>query len=538
MPWSDPSSRRSTALGDGRAILIATALVVLCWLLLMPPGSGPDEPGHLVRSGALIRGDIADEEIYALPDDYRVAEPGCYAFQPTVAAACAITPERTGDTIDLPTRAGEYPVWGHLLFGAPTLLPVLEPIWWARLAGGAVATLLVGWSLARSSRLGSAVGAGILLGVTPMAWSTFGTVNPSSIAIAGAVALWTGLLVASRDDETSGPSSAGWLTALGWAALVLPRRDGLVWACIALVIALAATSRSVPSWWRTLTRAQQVVVVLPAVVTMVWGALSDSRSTQFVVVAPLLIGASEAWRWWSGRPEQTVTSRWISGVALGGIAVLVAYVVVDTRPDGWDTDFAIDVAMQTDDNFVEAIGVLGWLDTVVPAGAVDLWLIALGMLIAFALVAGARRLVIWALVLAGATAATSWMLELLQGNTSGTYWQGRYSLPLLVGVPILLAIGAVERSSGADRPDGPEGSESSTTIVRVVGGAGLLIANIAAWSAARRFGVGTDGPLLPWHWDTAIQPIPPVVLLVVHAAASVWLALVILCPNPATSTSG
>ena len=507
--------------------MVATGLIVLCWLLLMPPGSGPDEPGHLIRAGAVVRADLGDESTYALPDDYRIAEPGCYAFQPTVAAACATAPVRTGDTIDLPTRAGEYPIWGHLLFGVPTLLPVLEPIWWARLAGGLVATLLVGWSLVGSRRVGPAGSAALLLGITPMAWSTFGTVNPSSISIAGAVALWTGLLLIRSDDETPvGPITAGWLTAIGWMALVLPRRDGLVWASIALVVALAATSRTVPGWWRSLGRAHQVIVVVPALVTMIWGALSGARSTQFVVLAPLVVAASAAWSWWSSRPAHTPTTLWVSGIAAGAVGVLATYVVIDTRPGGWDTDFAVDVAMQTDENFVEAIGVLGWLDTVVPAGAVHLWLVALGMLIASALLAGARRAVIWALVLAGATAATSWVLELMQGNTSGTYWQGRYSLPLLVGVPLLLVIGHRSNIGGA------------MTVVRPVAAAGLLVVNIAAWSAGRRFGVGTDGPLLPWRWDTSLQPVPPILLLIVHAAASVWLAVTLLRPAPAHHIGG
>ena len=526
MPRSDPSTRRPSAFSGGRAILVATGLIVLCWLLLMPPGSGPDEPGHLIRSGAVVRMDLDDEGTHVLPDDYRVPEPGCYAFQPTVAAACAMAPDRIGDTVELPTRAGEYPVWGHLLFGAPTVLPLLAPIWWARLAGGVVATLLVGWSLTRSRRLGPAAGAALLLGITPMAWSTFGTVNPSSITIAGAIALWTGLLVAGDDEHSAGPTAAGWLTAIGWVALVLPRRDGLVWACIALVVALAATSRTVPSWWRSLDRAHQALVVLPTVVTMVWGALSDSRSTQFVVLAPLLIVATAAWAWWSSRPAHTPATLWASGIAAVAVGLLATYVVIDTRPDGWDTDFAVGVVMQTDDNLVEAIGVLGWLDTVVPAGAVHLWLLALGMLIAFALVTGAHRFAVWASILAGGTAATSWVLELLQGNTSGTYWQGRYSLPLLVGVPLLLGLGGRARSSG------------ETTVIRGVGGAGLLITNIAAWSAARRFGVGTDGSLLPWRWDTPIQPVPPILLLIVHAAASVWLAVAVLRPTSPSGNGG
>ena len=39
----------------------------------------------------------------------------------------------------------------------------------------------------------------------------------------------------------------------------------------------------------------------------------------------------------------------------------------------------------------------------------------------------------------GAGIFTSWVLTMLQNDETGTYWQGRYYLPLLVGIPIVLA---------------------------------------------------------------------------------------------------
>lgn len=532
MPRSLASFRGAAGLSNGAAVFVGVGILTLCWMLLMPPGSGPDEPGHLVRAGAVVRGEFGDDDVFSLSDSYQIAEPGCYAFQPAVPASCALNPSRTGATLDLPSRAGEYPVWGHAVVGVPTLLPVLEPLWWARAAGAAVATLLVGGALAHAMRLHRPATAGLLLGVTPMAWSTFGTVNPSSFAIAGSVALWTGLLVRHDDDTATNNTAvwldARWLTAIGWATLTLPRRDGLVWACITLTIALVATQRPALSWWRSFSRAQQATIAASTAVTMVWGALSDSRSTQFVVVAPLLIAATEAWRWWWDRPVHTGATRWGTAAAASALGLLATYVVIDTRPGGWDTDLAVDLVMQTDDNIVEAIGVLGWLDTVVPAGAVYLWLIALGMLLAAALMAGSIRPVVWAAVLTGATITTSWVLELVQGNTSGTYWQGRYSIPLIVGIPLLLSI------AGRDRA----GQTGIPVVHRVVGVSGLIVVNIAAWAAARRFGVGITGSLLPWRWDTAIQPIPPVLLLTVHAAASLWLASTLLRPSAAAPNHG
>jgi hypothetical protein len=305
---------------------------------------------------------------------------------------------------------------------------------------------------------------------------------------------------------------------------VLPRRDGLVWACITLVIALAVSNRSTPDWWRGLARWQQATILASTIVTMLWGLLSGSRSTQFVVIAPLLIVASEGWRWWWNRPVHTPATRWASAGVAAAVGTLAAFAVISTRPGGWDTGFAIDVIMQTDDNLVEAIGVLGWLDTVVPAGVVDLWLVALGMLVAAALMVGARRHVAGAAALAGSAIVSSWVLELVQGNTSGTYWQGRYSIPLIVGIPLLLTTGDRVRAL--------------SVVHRLVGVIGLVIVNIAAWAAARRFGVGISGSLLPWRWDTPIQPIPPLLLLATLAAASAWLATVLMRPSTNVANQG
>jgi len=510
MPAAATVDAPATRVVHVRAVVAAVGTLVVCWLLLMPPGSGPDEPGHLVRAGAVIRGDLGDQNTYPLPDRYQVAEPGCYAFQPTVPASCAVVPVHTGATLDLSTNAGGYPVWGHGVFGASTLLPGLDPVWWARLVGALIATVLVGWSLARAAMDHRLTAAGLLLGLTPMAWSTFGTVNPSSMVIAGAVAVWVGLLVAG-DDPPISHRAAGWLTAAGWAALVLPRRDGLVWACITLVIALAATHATTTSWWRTLSRTQQGVIIASTVVTMVWGALSDSRSTQMVVLAPLLVAATEAWRWWWHRPAQSRAIRVVGGALVVVAATVVTFLLIGTRPGGWDTDLAIDIVMQTDENLVEAIGVLGWLDTVVPVGVVYLWLLAIGILVGAALLVDARDGLIWAGALIAAIAVSSWVLELVQGNPSGLYWQGRYSIPLLVGVPLLLARSLPNTRNRLD------------VVGRVVGVLALVGVNAAAWAAARRFGVGISGSLLPWRWDTPIQPVPPVLVLVVHAAVSFWI---------------
>jgi hypothetical protein len=509
----------------GVILLALVGGIVACWVLLMPPGAGADEHSHLVRAGAVIRGDWGETETYVLPDSYLVPEPGCYAFDPTVSARCAGWPLRTGAELAQASRASDYPIWSHSLYGVVSLVPGPAPLWWARIGGAVLATGLVAWALRTSIGRRPLATTAILLGLTPMAWSIFATVNPSSLATAGAVALWTGLLSSAVPSTIAGQ----WLLAAGWAALALPRRDGLIWAFITLAIALLATDRSAVDWWRSLGVPARVVIGVSTLVTVIWGATSDSRTSQLVALAPLIIVAAEAGRRWWARPDNTVRARYLglAGAAIVGAAALA--VLLSRRPGGWDTDLAVDVVAQTDENLVEAIGVLGWLDTPVPWFAVFLWLVLAGVLVAVALLSGWRT-ALWACVLAVTTVVTSWVFELYQGNDSATYWQGRYSVPLLIGIPMLLTL------------DTDRVSPAVTGLLRradlLVGGGALLILNVAAWSAARRFGVGTRGSHLPWRWDLAIQPIPPLLVLIVHAALTTALLIFVTGRRPGFASAG
>jgi hypothetical protein len=160
--------------------------------------------------------------------------------------------------------------------------------------------------------------------------------------------------------------------------------------------------------------------------------------------------------------------------------------------------------------------VLGWLDAPLPWLVVAGWVGTVGVLTAGALATEWRRPLAALTVLAVAV-VTSWVFELLHGNSTGRYWQGRYSLPLLVGIPILLAAAVRSRS-----------------LVRAVVATAMLLLNAALWASARRWGVGLQGSLLPWDWDTPHTPLPAIVLLATHAAGSV--ALVWALSRPAAPT--
>lgn len=491
--------------------------LAVCWILLTPPGAGPDEPSHLVRAGALANGD-RDEFLahtldpspnaHQLPQEYSIPEPGCYAFSPTVGVDCAVgsdlRPVAPDGTVTLLTNADNYPIWGHVVPAAATALPGDGGIWIARGAGASVAVALVGLSVLLAAQRSATTAAAVLVAATPMTWATLATVNPSVFATAGAIALWTALMC----------RHPGWLLAAGWAALALPRRDGLIWACLIVGAVIVGEGRRpfAEMWRRRRHLAGPLVLVAASTsATLVWDVTNGSRVAQLGAAAPLIPvaawGLRALWDRWDG--DRARRAALAAAVTVAGVVGVAASFVV--RPGGWDAALAEAVVRETRRHLTEAIGVLGWLDTPLPRWATLGWVVLVAVLVG----AGVRARAWNALALAAGVlvlaVVTSWMFELQEGSGYGRYWQGRYSLPLLAGIPIVLG-------SRVHLP---------RRAALALSAAALFLLNVAAWAAARRWAVGIDGTMRPWNWGADLIAVHPLILLVAHAAVS--LALLATC---------
>ncbi len=506
---------RRRAGGRGIAWWPAAGLIgvlALMWILAVPPSAGPDEPSHLVRSAALVRWQLDDQSgrgLFELPPWVGFPDPVCYAFEPFTPAECASFADRpTGPDVTLQTRAADYQVWGHLLPGVGTLAPANASPYASRILDAALPVALVAGALVAAARRGWLRASGVLLALTPMAWFVFAVVNPSGLVVAGGIALAAGLFLGGRDPTTS----HRWLMAAGWAALTLPRRDGMIWAGVLLSIGLLFVPLGLRQWWRLLGRWPQIVVVGSTVATLAWAARSDTRAVAGLFLVPLLPICTELLRrGWTAPMMRSRNRRIVAVVVALPIVVVALYGVMALRPGGFDRDLLRIVVGQTGLHLEEAIGLLGWLDTPVPVSMVLLWLAGIGVLVGVALFVDARLALGAATVTLAAAIVGSWVLEMAQGEATGTYWQGRYYLPLLVAVPIALACAGDDRSPELRR------------VGRVVGAVALVVANVALAAAMRRWGVGIAGPMVPWSWDTYNAPIPPIALLGAHAAASVGL---------------
>ena len=168
------------------------------------------------------------------------------------------------------------------------------------------------------------------------------------------------------------------------------------------------------------------------------------------------------------------------------------------------------VVGETGNNLIEAIGVLGWLDTALPAATLALVCGAVG---------AARR---------GVVARWSGGDE-LGGGTAPRHDRrvvdlravsGQHDGHLLAG-PLLAAAARRDPAAARRRPGFLPTSPSR--VARCAGCIALVVVNVAAWAAARRWGVGTHGSLMPWDWDTIHTPVPPIVVLAALAALSIGL---------------
>lgn len=435
------------------------------WLLATPLFGAPDEPAHSVRAASVARLDVVGDEEPEFKDRLVVEAPksygdaaksiACYVFGPTIPASCA-TFDDHNQLVRLPTSAGRHPPAYYFVAGLPTLavrgalsiylMRVVSAVITAAFVASAVATL----ERLRRPRLGALA---ILIGATPMMFFIGGTVNPSSVEIPAALSLWMAGTVLALEAPTRVDSR-------------LVRRVAV--AAIALVL-----SRQLAPLWLALIAAALIAVGGTAMIR----ALRASRSAR----------------------------RWGAAVLFAGVLQCLWILIVrPLDPSLGDKTLAHDLTTgsalktslgETLNRLREMVGWFGWLDAPSPGITYMLWVIALGALLALALFAWHRRLLLVAATTAIAAIAAPVGFETLQAHKIGFFWQGRYSMPLALGVPVLLALSA---GLGARRTESEVDDSilSARGIDRVVGAVAIavVVAQVAAfWQALRRNSVGYNG---------------------------------------------
>lgn len=448
-------------LGIGALIAVLTGL----WSLAIPLMASPDEPSHVVKAAAVARGQWSGElgpvpsdrsrpgaaTTVVLPSDYAaaVALPNCIAFRPEASADCQPDIAPAAGTAQVETFAGQYPPLYYVLVGWPSLwFGVEASVYAMRLVGAILAAALLTWGAYRSVADGSMLSVwGVMVAVTPMTLFLAGTVNPQSLEIAAGFSFLAACFALATSSR--GPSTAAMVqAAVSGALLVNVRTSSPLWAVAIVLVALVAAR---PGRWREL-------VAHPA--------------APWVGLVAVMSGAAAVG--WLVTHGAVVTG--------GGLYPEFANPLQTT----------LAVLGHWSDYLVTMVGDFGWLDTPAPPATLLAWSVAGGALLLLALnVPRQRRLTLGLLALLATVAAAPVVLQLPTAADVGLIWQGRYSLPVAVGIPVLAAL-----LLAAERPLATW-YRALRLVVPVI-----LIGHVAAFaSAAHRYSEGVGGEFVTLNPD-------------------------------------
>ena len=489
---SDADTRSASAVPGHRAerraflrrwlaafLLIATFSTA--WSMVTPPAGGPDEQYHAIKGAAVVTGQFTGRFDPVLGGGATFVEvsarwerldhmPGCFAFHPEIPADCAGELDGpTGDK-DVRTRAGITPPFFHGMVGAPMhFMSTLDGFYLSRLIGSLVAAGMVATALtlAAAARSWFLVGA-VLVSWTPMAAFLSGVINPSSLEISAATLLWVSGLLLVRPEGVPEwlQRRLVWFFAGAAIPFVLTRQPSpILLACIVAVLVVAAP------WARVRALIADRRIWLPA-----------------GLVAAAAVGAVV---WLLANP-----------LGPGGDTAVVVY---------GRRDMITVPLRRLDIIYEQMIGVFGWLDTRPPSFVRLGWSAVIALVVVLGVAVGPRRL---AVATGAATVVSLCFYVGLEGSLlrqTGPVFQGRYLLPLAMGI-VMLAGRGVDESA-------PERRRRLLPALGVVVGITAAAQLVAIWFGARRFAVGSDGAV--WFvGDARWQPdIPQAVSLLVAVVA-------------------
>jgi hypothetical protein len=430
------------------------------------PGVGlPTPPFPATESDPVAKAGLAVEA----PSAYQGwAHIDCLAFKPDVTANCLRLNPGSGNKLALTSSARYMPAY-YLAVGSASWLisPGTHQIYLMRMFSALLSAALVASAVVTVIELGSNPLAltGLAVAVTPMVLFLAGSVNPNALEIAAAIGVWVhGTAIAMGKLPLLGNRVVVRL-GIAASALVLARPTSLLWVgLIALVLGISAGLARI----RDLL-GQRVV-----------------RRWAGVVVAAIALQVG--WSLWAGAFN---VSKTLTGSPVNATTGVFAQTVIG----------------QSYQLVHQMVGVFGWLDTPAPTATLLLWLFGVGALITIAILVAPTLLRALAATLA-LVIIVPIVAQASYVHTIGYAWQGRYSLPLAVGVPILAGFGA---SLGRDRIP-------RLRRVAAIVFIGLAVAQFLAYAQAlRRYTVGANGALFfPWsaRWN---PPIPTVFLLATFA---------------------
>lgn len=482
-------------------LLVTT--VATSWSLAAPPYGSIDEINHVIKAVSVARGDwtatkVPDDEApenelflsgwgsFDIPEVYGDAavSAGCYRGQPAETPDCL---SFSGDSHDAQVLEPDsrYPPGYYLVVGLAERLwhPGASAIWLMRLVTTLISAALVASAVVSLLRLRAPRFAllGVAAAATPMAFHLAGSVNPNGPEIAAAIALWSCGAVLVREVTTTG---------------LVDRR-------LVLRIAVAA---SVLSLARPLSPLFAGAIVAALVALLPWTAIRALLRSRVAWVGAAAVGVVMA-----------LQLAWV-------VAVRPNYFGKPLGPEVSDWDIIGVVVGKAPGLYRQMIGVFGAPDVNAPEPAIILWTLVLGGVAFAALAIGRRRWVAIAGVVTVAAVVIPMAGDLMQARALSYPWQGRYTIPIAVGVPLLLGLAV----SVGDHPR----LLRRPLLLGSIGVAIGLAQFMSFLAMLRRYTVGTDETPFFWFGSGWTPPLPSIVLTVSALVGLTGWLVWLLAPGP------
>lgn len=406
-PATDPERVRPR-----RSFLLGLCGLLAIWVLAVPPFAGSDEHDHAYRAAAAARGEWAIDPVDAtrgtgafldVPTDIvRAARSQCEALRYTGPSDCVGKPH--GNDRVVSSGAGRYHPLFYAIVGSAALpFHGATALYAMRIATALLAALFAGlavaaaatWSRTRWPYLGIAVAC------TPVALYSSSIVAPNGVEMMSAMALWMsliGLLLAPAYQSTRLALVAG----ISGATLATLRPLGPLWCLLVLVGVLVAVR---PEAGRVAWLLRRPAVLAGAGLVLV----SALQSVAWVVTAHALKLGVEA-------PIHTTL-----GYRLG---------ITATQLPAW---------------ILQAIAAFPLRKDPSHPAVYACYLILFGVVVVLGLRAGRPRVALAIGLVAAGALLFPYFSTVESFDQYRAAWQGRYGLPLSMGL-VLLAVMALDRA--------------------------------------------------------------------------------------------
>jgi hypothetical protein len=486
---ASPAADLTESRRDGRRLwawaFAGLFLLLGAWAVAAPYSGFPDEQDHILRAYGVVTGQIVLTPAEAAngggafvnaPRSLVIAQ--CWQFHSDVPASCAAEPGGDETVERAATAAGRYfPVY-YALVGAPlAIAPNWTGVLLARLISAGLCAFLLANALVDVIRWSRhrVVVAGYLVATTPMVAQMGGSVNPSGLELAAGVALFSSAICLLFVAEARRNATLLWHLGVAGLALATLRMLGPLWLLLAVLALLLPWRRATLAdlWgWRAL-RGWVLGVVAATVLAVVWTFVSKSTDAN-----PYFS---------NGQPLSPFNIAW-------------------TEIQRWS------------DYISEMIGVTSWLDAKMPGVAYVAWTALAGAVViwGYLLADRAGRLRLFGLAVAGI--AVPLAITVATANTFGFITQGRYLLPVLVGLPLLASL-LIDRS--VLPADTGRALLRCCVLVTLPIQVVALAFTMMRWQQGQRSGAGLNP--LAGSWHPVLGSPTPLVLALLGVAVIGWL---------------